>query len=235
MDCQHTRTAIETASRFEPMGETAQRHLRSCNGCSEYAAEMSGLLSLLKSTPRVTAPADFDFRLRARIAEAQAKRRNPFSFLDGLRAMSFSWAQTATAMATVALAATLATFYFTRHTPTTPTASSDAMAKVAPAIKAEVAPQSSSGSANSPEIQHAVPNTVAFVPTSISHKNVGRNVGGKPIEQSDRQANIAEGQQIIIVERGGAKRMVTVQPYTYGAQPAANRPDNTLAKSQMIF
>ncbi len=80
MDCQHIRTAIDTASRFEPMGENAQHHLRSCNGCREYADEMSSFLSLLKSTPRVVAPADFDFRLRARIAEAQAKRRNPFLF-----------------------------------------------------------------------------------------------------------------------------------------------------------
>src|ERR1044072_3217692 len=103
MDCQHIRTAIETASRYEPIGETAERHLRVCDGCREYADEMGNFCSLLRSTPRVTAPADFDFRLRARIAEAQAKRRNPFSFLEGFWSLSFSWGQTATAMATVAL------------------------------------------------------------------------------------------------------------------------------------
>lgn len=241
MDCQHIRTAIETASRYEPMGETAQRHLRSCDGCREYADEMSSFLSLLKSTPRVTAPADFDFRLRARIAEAQAKRRNPFSFLDGLRSMSFSWGQTATAMATVALVATLATFYFVRQTPTSQIGIPDKIAKVTPAPKLDS--PISAGIASQPVTQDAITQTIASTSSaSNSHvRNAMRNAGGKRTEQlelpTDGQANLAvAGTQIMVSPpRGGAPRLVTVSPYTYGAQPAAKRSDNTLAISQVIF
>jgi hypothetical protein len=239
MDCQKIKAAIDTASRFEPLSETTQRHMRSCGGCREYADEMSSLLSLLQSSPRVTAPADFDFRLRARIATAQAKRRSPFSFLEGFWSLPFSWGQTATAMATIALVATLATFYFVRQTPIDNELPSQ-VAYVTPAPKQ--APSSSISNTPSDAARQA-PTTVAAAVSSQmpsqSVKNVARPAVLKQrIEETEATgAESAEMAvtQIMVRSRDGAPRVITVSDVTYGAQPAVARAENTVAANQIIF
>src|SRR5919201_774481 len=109
MNCQTIRAAIETTPRHEPLSEGARRHLTGCDGCREYADELGALFALLNAVPRVTAPADFDFRLRARIAAAQAERQSPFSLLKGFWSLPFSLGQAAASVAAIALVASLAT------------------------------------------------------------------------------------------------------------------------------
>lgn len=111
MTCKETTAAIGTASRRSSFGDAVSSHLSGCPGCRRHADEMSSLLSLLSAQPRVQAPADFDFRLRARIARAKAEQISP-GLLDKLWARTFSWGQTATAMATLALVVVFSTFYF---------------------------------------------------------------------------------------------------------------------------
>jgi len=238
MDCQHIRTAIDTASRFEPMGESAQRHLRSCGGCRDYADEMSSFLSLLKSTPRVTAPADFDFRLRARIAEAQAKRRNPFSFLEGFWSLSFSWGQTATAMATIALVATLGTFYFVRQKPITYVTPDQVAAKVeTPKVTDSTLTVKEPTSAQALETHLVTPGVVAV--SNHPGRINPRNTGWKRTEQLEPVTGVPvvmAGQQIIVKNPDGTKRMLTVPDATYGAQIVVRKPEKALAaNSQTIF
>lgn len=240
MDCQNIRTAIDTASRFEPMGESAQRHLRSCDGCREYADEMSSFLSLLKSTPRVTAPADFDFRLRARIAEAQAKRRNPFAFLESFWSLSFSWGQTATAMATIALVATLGTFYFVRQAPTPTQIDTTSIAKYTPAPKPE--PSNSSVATSQAGTQTAIPQTIAASSSASNNRgrNAVRNASWKRIEQPESatstQANLAAtGPEIMTKDVNGKTLVYRVPVAVYGAQLVVNRAENKLASTQVIF
>jgi len=70
---------------------------------------------LLSAQPRVQAPADFDFRLRARIARAQSAERHPLGLLESLWTRTFSWGQAATAMAALAVAVTFSTYYFNHN------------------------------------------------------------------------------------------------------------------------
>lgn len=126
MNCKQTREAIDTASRRSPYGDAVTSHLNGCPECRRYADETNSLLRLLSAQPRVQAPADFDFRLRARIARAQAEQANPTGWLEQLwqnfLAQTFSWGQAATAMAAVAMVITVSTFYINRDsgTPMTP-------------------------------------------------------------------------------------------------------------------
>ena len=242
MDCQHIRAAMDTASRYEPMSETTQRHLRSCTDCRDYADELSGLLGLLQSTPRVTVPADFDFRLRARIASAQEKRHNPFSFLEGFWSFSFSWGQTATAMATVALAATLATLYFVRHTPTnnvttTSTETRIATNAVAPKVVTPSTPSLPVPTSGQDAPSHTTSVAVKNSPThrfKAEMSNAVLKSRDNAIESVGNNEAIAAGTPIM-VQRGGMRREITVQAVTYGAQPAVNRSENTVATNQVIF
>lgn len=119
MNCKQIREAIDTASRRAPYGDAVSSHLSGCLDCRRHADETNSLLTLLSAQPRVQAPADFDFRLRARIARAQAETASPAGLLERLwenfLAQTFSWGQAATAMAAVAMVVTVSTLYINHN------------------------------------------------------------------------------------------------------------------------
>ncbi|HEX5084376.1 MAG TPA: hypothetical protein VFY40_20220, partial [Blastocatellia bacterium] len=114
MNCKQIREEIDTAPRYDLRG-AIRSHLNGCPDCRRYSDETASLLGLLGAQPRVEAPADFEFRLRARMARAQAATesdRQTFlrKILSGKWPASFSWGQLAAAAATLALALTFSTF-----------------------------------------------------------------------------------------------------------------------------
>jgi hypothetical protein len=114
MNCKQIREEIDTASRHDPRG-AIRSHLNGCPDCRRYSDETMSLLGLLDAQPRVEAPADFEFRLRARLARAQAAPESDLqSFLRKIRPETFSWGQMVAATATLALALTVSTFYAKR-------------------------------------------------------------------------------------------------------------------------
>lgn len=120
MNCQNVRTIIDTKARREPLHETVKFHLGGCGDCRSYADETSALLALLNAQPRVEAPADFNFKLRARMARAQAEPRGPVAVLENVWAKTFSWGQAAMATATLAIVAALSAYYFIDNRQATP-------------------------------------------------------------------------------------------------------------------
>lgn len=120
MNCQNVKTTIDTTSRREPLHETVKSHLGGCADCRGYADDTSALLALLGGQPRVAAPADFNFKLRARIARAQAEPHGPVAVLENFWAKTFSWGQAAMATATLAIVAALSVYYFIDSRQATP-------------------------------------------------------------------------------------------------------------------
>jgi hypothetical protein len=114
MNCQNVRLVIDTATRREMMSEPVNTHLSDCRDCRRHADETRALIALLSAQPKVQAPADFDFKLRARIAGAQAEPRSPWGTLERFwtRSLSFSWGRAITATATLALVATFTAIHF---------------------------------------------------------------------------------------------------------------------------
>jgi hypothetical protein len=82
IECRSTRQEIDQAEAGAPLSAQAQRHVASCATCVAFQNERVSLRELLTSLEPVAAPADFDFRLRARIA-AQAGKARPQSFFAG--------------------------------------------------------------------------------------------------------------------------------------------------------
>ena len=80
MECRATRREIDEGG--EQLSVQALRHVAACAPCLAFRNERARLRELLTSLEPVTAPADFDFRLRARIA-AQAESVGPRSFFNG--------------------------------------------------------------------------------------------------------------------------------------------------------
>jgi hypothetical protein len=80
MECRATRQQIDEGG--EPLSAQVMQHVASCAPCLAFQNERSRLRELLTSLEPVTAPADFDFRLRARI-EAQTESPGSRSFFSG--------------------------------------------------------------------------------------------------------------------------------------------------------
>lgn len=125
MNCKDTQAAIDSATRRAQVGQSASTHIAGCSDCRQYSDQSNALLALLGSQPRVEAPADFAFRLRARIARTEHQPAGPFAFLENLFGQSFSIRQAAASLAALAVMAAATTFYFTGSTQ--PTVSNNAM------------------------------------------------------------------------------------------------------------
>src|SRR5712664_1917322 len=80
MECRATRQEIDEGGGR--LSAQALRHVASCARCLAFQNESARLRELLTSLEPVTAPADFDLRLRARIA-AQTEKLGPRSFFCG--------------------------------------------------------------------------------------------------------------------------------------------------------
>ncbi len=148
MNCQNVRSVIDTASRREPMSGSLETHLSGCHNCRSYSDEMSSLLALLSAQPRVEAPADFDFRLRARIARAQSEPATPAAIFERLwerfwarSSSSLSWGQAVTATATLALIATFSALHYSgRNQPITTTSTDNRAGTVAKSTPKDESP-----------------------------------------------------------------------------------------------
>ena len=75
LECRLVRQQIDELELDERPSERASAHLSLCAGCREFRAERIELRQLVGSLESVVAPADFEMRLRARIAREQSNRR----------------------------------------------------------------------------------------------------------------------------------------------------------------
>lgn len=79
-ECRATRREIDESELNQRLSDQARSHLAGCASCSDFRAERASLRELVGSLEPVTAPGDFDVRLRARIATEQGRARQPFIF-----------------------------------------------------------------------------------------------------------------------------------------------------------
>src|SRR5436190_2519115 len=80
-DCRTVRLEIDMADLGQRLAEPVEMHLAGCAACAEFRNERAQLRELVGSLKPVAAPADFDMRLRARMArERESRARQPFIF-----------------------------------------------------------------------------------------------------------------------------------------------------------
>ncbi len=102
LNCRECRAEIEVGGRTEDLSARAAAHLATCAACRTVQTKQASLRSLLGTLEPVGAPADFEFRLRARIA---AQQRPAARF--ALPRFTSRWAALAAACLVLALGATL--------------------------------------------------------------------------------------------------------------------------------
>src|SRR2546423_13211095 len=66
--CEIIRTELDELMLDEASSSAALEHLRNCADCRDFHEKQAKLRRVVGSLGTVAAPADFDFRLRARLA-----------------------------------------------------------------------------------------------------------------------------------------------------------------------
>src|ERR1041384_7009000 len=72
-ECRSVRQEIDQSELDQRLSESSESHVIGCASCAAFRAERTRLRELVGSLQPVTAPADFDMRLRARIAREQVQ------------------------------------------------------------------------------------------------------------------------------------------------------------------
>ncbi|HET6977836.1 MAG TPA: hypothetical protein VFI24_16010 [Pyrinomonadaceae bacterium] len=80
--CEEIRRELDELMLDETCSTVAVEHLRECGSCREFHQKQTKLRQIVGSLGTVAAPADFDFRLRARLANESSSAASHFSFLE---------------------------------------------------------------------------------------------------------------------------------------------------------
>ncbi|MEO8435942.1 MAG: hypothetical protein ABI596_13665 [Pyrinomonadaceae bacterium] len=81
-DCRHTQREIDSNELNQQLSDSSMTHISGCLPCRELLERSSSLRNLVASLGSVTAPQDFDMRLRARLA---SERRSNVTWINFLR------------------------------------------------------------------------------------------------------------------------------------------------------
>src|SRR5262249_24596178 len=79
-ECRAIRLEIDNSELGQRLSAPVAAHLAACAACAQFRAERTDLRELVGSLRPVSAPPDFDMRLRARIAREKDTPRQPFIF-----------------------------------------------------------------------------------------------------------------------------------------------------------
>ena len=78
--CRDVRLEIDQSELQQPLSASSEAHVGACVGCATFRDERVHLRELVGGLQPVTAPADFEIRLRARIARERDVPKQPFIF-----------------------------------------------------------------------------------------------------------------------------------------------------------
>ncbi len=79
--CELIRRELDELNLDETCSTAAVEHLRACGACREFHEKQTKLREMVGSLGTVAAPADFDFRLRARLANESSSAASQINFL----------------------------------------------------------------------------------------------------------------------------------------------------------
>lgn len=146
MNCQNCKNEIEERNlRRERLTDAATAHLSACESCRVFCEERLALSRLVGGLEKVSAPADFDFRMRARMAAEASVGR-------GARARWFNFSPAALSWplaACFALAISASLYFQSRQQPAITTTQPEQSRPVAAVSATPTSPQTSINKATS--------------------------------------------------------------------------------------
>jgi hypothetical protein len=255
INCGNIRREIESAGSRRLSSDVIS-HLRDCVSCAEISRQQSNLHSLVSGLGTVEAPADFDFRLRARLAEVDQKRAGSPSL------SRLSWGFRAAAVAAVLLVvAAVVLFNFKSRIDNSPVAVQPAVSQPstpdikpvapvqaiaqAPVTTQQVAPTPKAGSADPQLNRRGVNNEVASTRSTRSNRSASRDfsstsagvvrpfdqvAGSFPTEAFPINASY-QPLKVSVDNGSGSARTISLPSVSFGSQRALSRSASPLMAS----
>jgi len=213
MNCKQTREAID-AARHNLYGGAVMSHLNGCPDCHRYSDETASLLGLLGAQPRVEAPPDFEFRLRAQLLRAQAAPAvDRPGFLRKILPGTFSWGQTVAAAAALTMVVTISTLYINRDN-RAPGPDGALTASKAPDPRPSLTGLAS-------EIKTQAPESVVATSIKVTSRNVKVRLAPSQSESADLPDGIAGIDGSAPLYSPVTKRLLKYRSGFYGAETAS--------------
>lgn len=225
-NCRVARWEIDNAELGQRLGEDLESHIAGCATCAEFRLERSQLRELVGSLKPVAAPADFDMRLRARIArEKDSRARQPFIFRFALSTPGIAIAATLVLM--IAAAVWINQRRPPMAGPSVATGPRDQTPTIQPATNQNVdrndQPVHEVAFGPAPVVKRPnqnIKSTKIATPTSSDFTVGGaRSIGTR----SDRDGEVsltAPSQPMVVTveDASGAKHKILLPPVSFGAQ-----------------
>ncbi len=232
--CQTIQTELDLLMLGERGSPEVLTHLSECHACSEFQAKQTKLREIVGSLGTVSAPADFDFRLRARLANERA---------SGL-SVGTSWlfGPKSVAVGSLALVLAVAAFIGYKSKPTLPATTGPKPTEVVavrpstpPVETASINPVDSPEK-HSSEKQSLAPSNATVIRSNRNQRNIKRVLatneysstgveGIKPTnaETTDSIFSIDASLQpykVSLYDGRGKARTISVAPVSFGSQRA---------------
>jgi uncharacterized membrane protein YdfJ with MMPL/SSD domain len=238
-ECREVRLEIDNSDLAQPLSRSAATHTAVCTECAQFREERTRLRQMVGSLRPVSAPADFDMRLRARIAREKDTQRQPwiFRFVMSTPAIAFA------ALAVLMLTGAIVWINQRPAPPVANTASNGTTVKeVQPAPVNQTNPPSPLNESSPEQSQKelvaqdnrkrmTIPRnsnrTPALNPVPVADFNT-RPAGSyqfTPDRKGEVSLTAPESPMVLTIrdEKGGSRR-VTLPPVTFGSQrPTGNR------------
>ncbi len=219
LECRVTRQQIDELELGERPSERATAHLSQCAGCRDFRAERNELRQLVGSLESVVAPADFEMRLRARIAREQSSSQEPF-FARLIRTPAL-----AAAALFVMVGGTLVWVAQRDIEPSTPVATVQQPSPAATASHSATTTSASTDAAeatSSDEVVENVPNVPARKNRvgSRGHSQDYSVLPADSVRQGDQAYVNAPSKPVVFAleDERGTKRKISLPPVSFGSQ-----------------
>ena len=229
--CRHARREIDELEIGQALSEDTTAHLATCAPCAQFKTERSSLRELIGGLDPVVAPADFDMRLRARIArDRAASEPQPFfARFIGMPAIA------AASVAVIAVA--LAVIWVGQRNNQTPNASVRNAPASTVAHNAKTEFQSAPTAPGIAETTGGKDSGTVKSFTGRRNRSLVRSAGAtdyglraaNSIKASDTFVDAPSKPVVVSLEDNrGAKRKISLPPVSFGAQ---NLVDNRVPVS----
>jgi hypothetical protein len=249
-ECKVYRREIEEAADGRPVSKGGRSHASACRACGDELRGRERLRALVGGLGKVEAPADFEFRLRARMASAKNDRGH--GRFSGARWL-YGFAPVAVAACFLIVSATLFFRQATRTTPTdvpgaaapAPSAAPDRAASVnrqnhsaRPAVEVKEAARVDAEVAAPPKVNKPVhrANARAVQTRQVSARGE-RRAGLEPgtLEVGVTSAQVihlplktsTEPLRVILRDERGAEHVVMMRSVSFGSQDFLSRGEVT--------
>jgi hypothetical protein len=215
MNCKQIREAIDTASRRNPYSGAVASHLNGCDDCRRYSDETASLTRLIGAQPRVEAPSDFEFRLRARLLRAQAAPAiAPRGFSWKILPGTFSWGQTVGAAAALTLVVTVSFLYINRGNLTPGPGGANG-------VNSALIGRQPNGAVSAPETKGPAAGSVAATPIRVPSRYLKVRSAPSVSESPASRNDVAGIDDSAPLYSPGTKRLLKDRSVFYGAEAAS--------------